>query len=151
MRRFIIGCAGLIFILSRLAECLDNGLAITPPMGYNTWNAFHEEIDEQMVRESAEILISSGLAAAGYTYFNLDGTKRARPNGLMRCASLGFFTHSIYGHWVAPTAKSKITSKKSSPVPKIGCGLTDMQMAGTRRPEEQRALWMSTPQGFRPG
>ena len=54
-------------------NCLDNGLAITPPMGYNTWNAFHEDIDETMVRESAEILISSGLAAAGYTYFNLDG------------------------------------------------------------------------------
>lgn len=53
--------------------CLDNGLALTPPMGYNTWNAFHEEIDETMIRESAEILISSGLAAAGYTYFNLDG------------------------------------------------------------------------------
>lgn len=79
MRRFLIGGVGLIFILSRAAECLDNGLAITPPMGYNTWNAFHEEIDEQMVRESAEILISSGLAAAGYTYFNLDGTKSARP------------------------------------------------------------------------
>lgn len=53
--------------------CLDNGLARTPPMGYNTWNAFHEEIDETMVRESAEILITSGLASAGYTYFNLDG------------------------------------------------------------------------------
>lgn len=58
-------------------KCLDNGLAITAPMGYNTWNAFHEDIDETMVRESAEILISSGLAAAGYTYFNLDG--RALP------------------------------------------------------------------------
>jgi hypothetical protein len=33
--------------------------------GWNTWNSFHEEIEEKMVRESAEILISSGLAAAG--------------------------------------------------------------------------------------
>lgn len=66
---------GLGIVLLPLRHCLDNGLAITPPMGYNTWNAFHEEIDETMVRESAEILISSGLAAAGYTYFNLDGMK----------------------------------------------------------------------------
>jgi alpha-galactosidase len=64
-------CLG--FALLPFRHCLDNGLAITPPMGYNTWNAFHEEIDETMVMESAEILISSGLAAAGYTYFNLDG------------------------------------------------------------------------------
>ena len=33
--------------------------------GWNTWNSFHEEIEEKVVRESAEILISSGLAAAG--------------------------------------------------------------------------------------
>ncbi|CAL8470506.1 g10048 [Coccomyxa elongata] len=63
-------------------NCLDNGLAITPPMGYNTWNAFHEDIDETMVRESAEILISSGLAAAGYTYFNLDDGWNQKTRGL---------------------------------------------------------------------
>ena len=44
-----------------------------PAMGFNTWNAFHEDIDEELARESAELLISTGLAAAGYTYFNLDG------------------------------------------------------------------------------
>ncbi|EIE22540.1 Melibiase family protein [Coccomyxa subellipsoidea C-169] len=62
--------------------CLDNGLARTPPMGYNTWNAFHEEIDEKMVRESAEILISSGLAAAGYNYFNLDDGWNMKTRGV---------------------------------------------------------------------
>lgn len=55
------------------AVCLDNGLALRPAMGFNTWNAFHEDIDEELARESAELLISTGLAAAGYTYFNLDG------------------------------------------------------------------------------
>ena len=38
---------------------------LTLSQGWNTWNSFHEEIEEKMVRESAEILISSGLAAAG--------------------------------------------------------------------------------------
>ena len=47
-------------------------------MGYNTWNAYHEEIDEDLARESAELLISTGLAAAGYVYFNLDGKITAR-------------------------------------------------------------------------
>lgn len=45
-------------------------LALKTPytQGWNTWNSFHEEIEEKMVRESAEILISSGLAAAGANF-----------------------------------------------------------------------------------
>ncbi len=64
---------GLFFVLVHHVVCLDNGLALRPAMGFNTWNAFHEEIDEGLARESADLLISTGLAAAGYTYFNLDG------------------------------------------------------------------------------
>lgn len=87
---------GLGIVLLPLRYCLDNGLAITPPMGYNTWNAFHEEIDETMVRESAEILISSGLAAAGYTYFNLDGKKSHLLGfGSFRLPFLGHSMHTI--------------------------------------------------------
>lgn len=77
MKRATVAIVVCLAIFPPIRYCLDNGLARTPPMGYNTWNAFHEEIDEKMVRESAEILISSGLAAAGYNYFNLDGDPNA--------------------------------------------------------------------------
>ncbi|WP_026713037.1 glycoside hydrolase family 27 protein [Flavobacterium daejeonense] len=48
------------------------GLAMTPPMGWNSWNTFETNIDEKLVKETADILVSSGMAAAGYNYIVLD-------------------------------------------------------------------------------
>ncbi|KAF2332561.1 glycoside hydrolase family 27 protein [Flavobacterium daemonense] len=48
------------------------GLAMTPPMGWNSWNTFGTNIDEKLVKETADIMVSSGLAAAGYNYIVLD-------------------------------------------------------------------------------
>lgn len=44
----------------------------TPPLGWNTWNTFGLEINEQLVLESAQVMISSGLREAGYEYIVLD-------------------------------------------------------------------------------
>lgn len=52
---------------------LNNGLALTPPMGYNTWNAFHDEINETLIFHAADELVESGLTAAGYIYLIIDG------------------------------------------------------------------------------
>jgi len=46
--------------------------AATPPMGWNSWNAFHTDVTEAKVLDSAKALIASGLAAKGYRYVNLD-------------------------------------------------------------------------------
>lgn len=54
-------------------QCLSNGLAVTPPMGWNTWNAFHDEIDEELVQTAADILVVSGLQTSGYEYLIIDG------------------------------------------------------------------------------
>eukprot|EP00271_Cylindrocystis_brebissonii_P005059 TRINITY_DN169_c0_g1_i9.p1 TRINITY_DN169_c0_g1~~TRINITY_DN169_c0_g1_i9.p1 ORF type:complete len:343 (-),score=49.62 TRINITY_DN169_c0_g1_i9:2171-3199(-) len=51
---------------------LNNGLARTPQMGWNSWNHFFCNIDENIIRESADAIVSSGLAAKGYTYLNID-------------------------------------------------------------------------------
>ncbi|KDP40460.1 hypothetical protein JCGZ_24459 [Jatropha curcas] len=51
---------------------LDNGLALTPPMGWNSWNHFHCQINEKVVRETADALVSTGLAQLGYVYVNID-------------------------------------------------------------------------------
>lgn len=48
------------------------GLAMTPPMGWNSWNTFGTSIDEKLVKETADIMVSSGMAAAGYNYIVLD-------------------------------------------------------------------------------
>ncbi|XVF24772.1 hypothetical protein REPUB_Repub13aG0156300 [Reevesia pubescens] len=51
---------------------LDNGLGLTPQMGWNSWNHFHCNINETLIKETADAMVSSGLAAVGYTYINLD-------------------------------------------------------------------------------
>lgn len=48
------------------------GLAAKPPMGWNTWNKFACTIDEKLIRNSADALVSSGLQQAGYTYLVID-------------------------------------------------------------------------------
>ncbi len=44
----------------------------TPPMGWNTWNTFGSDINEKLVMESADMLVSTGLAEAGYNYVVID-------------------------------------------------------------------------------
>jgi hypothetical protein len=48
------------------------GAAATPPMGWNSWNAFRTDVDEAKVLGAAEALVKSGLAKKGYRYVNID-------------------------------------------------------------------------------
>lgn len=50
----------------------DPALAATPPMGWNSWNHYGCNIDEALIRRTADALVSSGLREAGYRYVNLD-------------------------------------------------------------------------------
>ena len=43
-----------------------------PPMGWNTWNTFGPEINEELVCKTADYIISSGLADSGYKYVIID-------------------------------------------------------------------------------
>ncbi|MFH8342870.1 glycoside hydrolase family 27 protein [Streptomyces sp. AM6-12] len=54
------------------AAALSNGLALTPPMGWNSWNKFGCDVTEQKVKSVADHMVSSGLAAAGYKYVDID-------------------------------------------------------------------------------
>ena len=51
---------------------LRDGLAPTPPMGWNSWNRFKCEIDETIVRETAEAIVDTGMRDAGYRYLVVD-------------------------------------------------------------------------------
>jgi alpha-galactosidase len=51
-----------------------NGLAKTPPMGWNSWNLFAGKVDDQTVRTIADAMVSSGMRDAGYIYVNIDDT-----------------------------------------------------------------------------
>jgi alpha-galactosidase len=47
-------------------------LALTPPMGWNHWYAHYDRITDPMMREAADIMVSSGMADVGYQYVNID-------------------------------------------------------------------------------
>lgn len=47
-------------------------LAKTPQMGWNSWNTFGCSVDEIMIREMADAMVSSGMRDAGYVYINID-------------------------------------------------------------------------------
>lgn len=64
--------APITISLPALRTLPDNGLARTPPMGWNSWNAFRVSINDKMVREIADALVKSGMKNAGYTYLNID-------------------------------------------------------------------------------
>jgi alpha-galactosidase len=52
------------------AQAID--LARTPPMGWNSWNKFGCDINEEVVRQVADAMVSSGMRDAGYQYVNID-------------------------------------------------------------------------------
>lgn len=47
-------------------------LALTPPMGWNSWNVWAATISDQKVRDAADAMVNSGLADHGYSYINID-------------------------------------------------------------------------------
>lgn len=53
-------------------EGATSGRASTPPMGWNSWNAFRTEVDEAKVLGAAQTLVDSGLARLGYQHVNID-------------------------------------------------------------------------------
>ncbi|XP_050132982.1 alpha-galactosidase 1-like isoform X3 [Malus sylvestris] len=81
---------------------LANGLGLTPPMGWNSWNHFHCKIDEKVIKATADALVSTGLSKLGYTYVNIGTSLAAKPclvhlatkNKMPKHLLLGF---DIYG------------------------------------------------------
>jgi alpha-galactosidase len=63
----LIACASAVE-----ARALDNGLARTPPMGWNSWNKFGCDVSEKLVKEVADALVRSGMREAGYQYLVID-------------------------------------------------------------------------------
>ncbi|KIN95079.1 glycoside hydrolase family 27 protein [Pisolithus tinctorius Marx 270] len=56
----------------------SEGVAKLPVMGFNTWNAYHCNISEDIVIKNANLMISLGLADAGYNYVNIDDCYAAK-------------------------------------------------------------------------
>jgi alpha-galactosidase len=66
-----LAAVGILFLTPN-AKALDNGLAKTPPMGWNSWNKFGCKVSEKLIRQAADALVSSGMRDAGYEYIVID-------------------------------------------------------------------------------
>jgi alpha-galactosidase len=72
LTRFVSVIIWLLFTLPAIAQ--KDGLADRPPMGWNSWNHFHQQVDDAIIRAQAEAMVSSGMRDAGYLYINIDDT-----------------------------------------------------------------------------
>jgi alpha-galactosidase len=68
--KFLLAIAVLVFTTTNGQKY--EGLAMTPPMGWNSWNTFQTNINEKLVKETADKMVSSGMKDAGYEYLVLD-------------------------------------------------------------------------------
>jgi alpha-galactosidase len=103
------------------AQALDNGVARTPPMGWNTWNTFGCNINETLIRQMADAIVSTGMRDLGYQYVvvddcwfnpnrdaagNLQGDPGRFPSGMR---ALGDYLHARglkFGIYQVPAAET---------------------------------------------
>ena len=103
------------------ALALDNGVARTPPMGWNDWNTFGCNINETVIRQTADALVANGMRDLGYRYVvvddcwfnpnrdsagNLQGDPSRFPSGMR---ALGDYLHArglLFGIYQVPAAET---------------------------------------------
>lgn len=71
----LIGTLGAALLSLCAASAADaQKVALSPPMGWNSWNFFSGKVTDKDIRDTADLLVSSGMRDAGYVYVNIDDT-----------------------------------------------------------------------------
>ncbi len=84
---------------------IGDKIALTPPLGWNSWNVWADKVSGERIRDCADAMVASGLAAHGYSYVNIDDTwqgKRSRKTNALQpnekfpdMAGLCDYVHSL--------------------------------------------------------
>ncbi|QWF79443.1 alpha-galactosidase [Amycolatopsis sp. CA-230715] len=77
----------LVTAATPAANALPDGLALTPPMGFNNWNTTGCAVDERIIRDTADLFVRDGLKEAGYSQVNVDdcwAEQQRGPDGRLR-------------------------------------------------------------------
>ena len=72
LSRIVLLCSIAVLFAADLHAQKFEGLALTPPMGWNSWNKFAGGVNETVVRKVADAMVSSGMKDAGYQYVVID-------------------------------------------------------------------------------
>ena len=65
-------CAAVLAAAAQSASAEANGVAPTPPMGWNDWYSVYCGVNAQLVEQTAQEMVANGMKAAGYDYVNID-------------------------------------------------------------------------------
>ena len=69
----LAGCTAVAAVIAAgPAAAESNGLALTPPMGFNDWNAYKCNVSQSLIEQTADAMVTHGMKAAGYQYVNID-------------------------------------------------------------------------------
>jgi alpha-galactosidase len=109
-------------------------LALTPPMGWNSWNIWARAVDQAKIEQAADRLVRSGLAAHGYHYINIDDAWMGQRNARGEIQTGANFP-DIRGLAASLHSRGLKLGIYSSPGPK-----TCQQMEGSLGHEHQDAL-----------
>jgi len=71
MKRTLLFLVTLISFTNVFSQKFEN-LALTPPMGWNSWNKFACDVNEDLIRQTADAIVSTRMKDAGYLYINID-------------------------------------------------------------------------------
>ncbi len=66
-KKVVVGALILFMSISLCSFSQSEPIAPTPPMGWTSWNPFIDKINEQIIMEVADSMVSTGLRDAGYT------------------------------------------------------------------------------------
>jgi alpha-galactosidase len=117
----LLAAATAVTVPATAAQALDNGVGRVPPMGFNTWNTFGCNIDENLMRQTADAMVSSGMRDLGYKYVVVDdcwfdpnrdsaGNLRANPQRFPSgMKALGDYLHArglLFGIYQVPVDKT---------------------------------------------
>lgn len=62
---------GILFVGCMAAGAEEN-ISATPAMGWSSWNTYHVDISDSLIRTQADAMVRLGLKDAGYEYINID-------------------------------------------------------------------------------
>jgi alpha-galactosidase len=75
---FVLFASVVLTAQSSPAPSPDAGLALTPPMGWNSWNKFACNVSEDLIKGMADTMVTSGMKDAGYQYIVIDDCWQVR-------------------------------------------------------------------------
>jgi alpha-galactosidase len=110
--------AAVVLSVTGIGLAQTSQVALTPPMGWNSWNHFQCRVSEDVVRAQARAMVTNGMKAAGYRYVNVDDCWQATrdPQGNIRpnakfpdMKGLADYVHSLglkFGVYSSPGPKT---------------------------------------------